>query len=115
MFDVVGREVLYGPRRPLGTAAYRAELKSLTGHAGIPRGSSYRVHHPGNLVRGKEPYFSHWRMKEFGMSACPTARNGAENVRKVPRALYYKPKQDKDTTFYSLYDKVWRTDVLWEP
>jgi hypothetical protein len=54
-------------------------------------------------------------MKEFGMSACPTARNGAENVRKLPRALYYKPKQDKDTTFYSLYDKVWRTDVLWEP
>jgi hypothetical protein len=30
MFDVVGREVLYGLRRPLGTAAYRAELKSLT-------------------------------------------------------------------------------------
>jgi hypothetical protein len=30
MFDVLGREVLYGLRRPLGTAAYRAELKSLT-------------------------------------------------------------------------------------
>jgi hypothetical protein len=30
MFDVVGREVLYGPRSLLGTVAYRAELKSLT-------------------------------------------------------------------------------------
>jgi hypothetical protein len=30
MFDVLGREVLYGLGRPLGTAAYRAELKSLT-------------------------------------------------------------------------------------
>jgi len=54
-------------------------------------------------------------MKEFGMSACPTARNGAESVRNLPRALYDKPKQDKETTFYSLYDKVWRADVLWEP
>ena len=30
MFDVLGREVLYGLRRLLGTAAYKAELKSLT-------------------------------------------------------------------------------------
>jgi group II intron reverse transcriptase/maturase len=66
------------------------------------------------LARGKEPYFSQWRSKEFGMSDCLTARNGADKVRKLQRALYRKSKQDKDTRFYSLYDKVWRTDVLWE-
>jgi len=48
------------------------------------------------------------------MSDCLTARNGADKVRKLQRALYRKSKQDKDTRFYSLYDKVWRTDVLWE-
>src|SRR4029453_14980308 len=30
MFHVAGREILPGPRRPLGTAAYKAEPKSLT-------------------------------------------------------------------------------------
>ncbi len=48
------------------------------------------------------------------MSDGLTARNGADNVRKLQRALYRTSKQDKDTRFYSLYDKVWRTDVLWE-
>jgi RNA-directed DNA polymerase len=48
------------------------------------------------------------------MSDCLTARNGADNVRKLQRAPSRKSKQDQDTRFYSLYDKVWRTDVLWE-
>jgi RNA-directed DNA polymerase len=48
------------------------------------------------------------------MSDCLTARNGAEKVRKLQRALYRKSKQEKGARFYSLYDKVWRTDVLWE-
>jgi group II intron reverse transcriptase/maturase len=48
------------------------------------------------------------------MSDCPTARNGVDNVRKLQRALYRKSKQDKAARFYSLYDKVWRTDILWE-
>jgi retron-type reverse transcriptase len=42
------------------------------------------------------------------------ARNGAERVRKLQRALYRASKQDKERRFYSLYDKVWRADVLWE-
>lgn len=42
------------------------------------------------------------------------ARNGADKVRKLQRALYLKSKQDKEVRFYSLYDKVWREDVLWE-
>jgi RNA-directed DNA polymerase len=48
------------------------------------------------------------------MSDCPTAKNGADKVRKLQRALYRKSKQDKTVRFYSLYDKVWRADVLWE-
>ena len=48
------------------------------------------------------------------MSDCPTARNGADKVRKLQRALYRTSKQDKEMRFYSLYDKVWRTDILWE-
>ena len=48
------------------------------------------------------------------MSDCLTATNGADNVRKLQRALYRTSKQDKKKRFYSLYDKVWRADVLWE-
>ena len=48
------------------------------------------------------------------MSDGLTATNGANNVRKLQRALYRPSKQDKQKRFYSLYDKVWRADVLWE-
>lgn len=48
------------------------------------------------------------------MSDCLTATNGVDKVRQLQRALYRKSKQDKDVRFYSLYDKVWRKDILWE-
>lgn len=48
------------------------------------------------------------------MSDCHTARNGAGKVQNLQRALYRKSKQEKEARFYSLYDKVWRTEVLWE-
>jgi len=48
------------------------------------------------------------------MSDGHTARNGAEKVRNLQRALYRKSKQEKEARFYSLYDKVWRGDVWWE-
>src|SRR5215813_11946677 len=48
------------------------------------------------------------------MSDCLTATNGADKVRKLQRALYRTSQQDKKRRFYSLYDKVWRADVLWE-
>jgi hypothetical protein len=48
------------------------------------------------------------------MSDCLTATNGAVQVRKLQRALYRTSKQEKKKRFYSLYDKIWRVDVLWE-
>lgn len=48
------------------------------------------------------------------MSDCLTARNGVDKVRQLQRALYRASKQEKGRRFYSLYDKVWRTDILWE-
>ena len=48
------------------------------------------------------------------MSDCLTATNGADKVRKLQSALYRTSKQDRKKRFYSLYDKVWRVDVLWE-
>ncbi len=35
-------------------------------------------------------------------------------VRQLQRTLYRKAKQDKGVKFYTLYDKLWREDVLWE-
>src|SRR5260370_820884 len=42
------------------------------------------------------------------------ARNATEQVRQLQRTLYRTAKQSKAVKFYSLYDKVWRIDVLWE-
>src|SRR5262247_4670504 len=42
------------------------------------------------------------------------ARNKTPTVQQLQRTLYRKAKQDKAVKFYSLYDKVWREDVLWE-
>ncbi len=42
------------------------------------------------------------------------ARNKMNTVRQLQRTLYRKAKQEKEVKFYSLYDKLWREDVLWE-
>jgi group II intron reverse transcriptase/maturase len=48
------------------------------------------------------------------MSIAIEARNDMSKVRQLQRTLYRKAKQDKGVKFYSLYDKLWREDVLWE-
>ena len=42
------------------------------------------------------------------------ARNKTQSIRQLQRSLYYKAKQEKEVKFYSLYDKLYREDVLWE-
>ncbi len=42
------------------------------------------------------------------------ARNETEQVRHLQRTLYRTAKQSQAVKFYSLYDKVWRNDVLRE-
>src|SRR6266540_4106627 len=42
------------------------------------------------------------------------ARNETEQVRQLQRTLYRTAKQSQAVKFYSLYDKVWRSDVLRE-
>src|SRR5258708_11112547 len=42
------------------------------------------------------------------------ARNETEQVRHLQRTLYSTAKQSQAVKFYSLYDKVWRNDVLRE-
>lgn len=48
------------------------------------------------------------------MSDCREASNRDNKVRQLQRALYLKSKQEDAFRFYSLYDKVWRKDVLLE-
>ncbi len=41
------------------------------------------------------------------------ANNKTNKVQQLQRNLYRRAKQDKKAKFYSLYDKVYRTDLLW--
>ncbi len=42
------------------------------------------------------------------------AKNKTNKVQQLQRNLYRRAKQEEKTKFYSLYDKVYRTDVLWK-
>jgi hypothetical protein len=67
-----------------------------------------------NPTRGQEPCCSHAVQSRGGGFDGSRARNGTEQVRHLQRTLYRTAKQSKAVKFYSLYDKVWRSDVLGE-
>jgi group II intron reverse transcriptase/maturase len=48
------------------------------------------------------------------MFNCNKARNESIKVRQLQRTLYRKSKQEEEAKFYSLYDKLYRDDVLWQ-
>lgn len=48
------------------------------------------------------------------MSNCVKAINGRSKISQFQRIIYLKSKQEVNYKFYSLYDKVWRADVLQE-
>ena len=81
--------------------------------ARTPRGSSYRLYRPGNLVRGKELTSVNGAQGVWDVRL-PLGSQRSSKVRKLQRALSGTSKQDKKKRFYSLYHKVWRADVLWE-
>ena len=114
MFHVAGREILPGPRWPLGTAAYKAEPKSLTARQEV-RGA----HSTAWIARetggeGRRPASVNGARRSLGCPIASRLPTESDKVRKLQRALYRTSKQDKKKRFYSLYDKVWRADVLWE-
>ena len=53
---------------------------------------------------------------KLGESDCVLSAKNSElpKFRQLQRALYCKAKEDKKRKFHSLYDKVWREDILWE-
>ena len=43
-----------------------------------------------------------------------TAKNPEEEVRELQHKLYVYAEQSKTRRFHALYDRIYRSDVLWE-
>ena len=68
-----------------------------------------------NDNRGKELYFVHAGRREEDGDDCvmlETSKFHKGTVRKLQRQLYLKAKHQSAYRFYSLYDKIYRSDVL---
>ncbi len=80
---------------------------------------------PGIVVRntagGKGPGFGHAGdggkregMADTGRSNYPNRRGSVDKVRQLQRRLWAAAKQSEGRRFHALYDRVYRSDVLWE-
>ena len=98
MFHVAGREILSGPSRPLGTAWYKAEPKSVRARQ-ESAGLIVPIVSSRNLGRGKEPCFSHGTRRRLG---CPiAARLGTELTRfgTCSEPFTVNPSRSKEAQF----------------
>lgn len=74
-----------------------------------------------NVFGGKSPCFSRASgegkregMAETAQSKHPDGRESIDKVRRLQRKLYVAAKQQPERRFHALYDRIHRSDVLWE-
>ena len=74
-----------------------------------------------NISGGKSPCFSQAGgegkregMAETAQSKYPKGRESIDKVRQLQRKLYGVAKQQTRRRFHALYDRIYRSDVLWE-
>ena len=90
------------------------------GHQGVGGGRSSDAGRDNTTRRGQGPLLHRracWRERigECPVRARSTARaDGLDASRALQRVLYRSAKQQPDRRFHALYDKVARSDILWE-
>ena len=74
-----------------------------------------------NIAGGKSPCFSQAGgegkregMTETAQSKNPKWREPIDKVRRLQRKLYGVAKQQPGRRFHALYERIYRSDVLWE-
>jgi hypothetical protein len=111
-----GREASCDAQWPWATASYKGD-RSRRGSYEESAGFIVPLEGVGehNPTRGKGTLLQSTGFNVIeAMSIAFKARNDMNRVRQLQRTLYRKAKQDKGVRFYSLYDKLWREDVLEE-
>jgi group II intron reverse transcriptase/maturase len=81
-----------------------------------PRGVTERfvvATKPGNAGGAKEPQFKDNAPRNAERQGLAMSLPTLESVQKLQTALHAKAKGDSKFRFYSLYDKIYRPDVLW--